>query len=66
MSRIALLDVNMLVALFEHVMAHPGEFLDTTSDEPADRLAIDFIAGMTDRYALNLYAKLFLPRPWVS
>ena len=24
----------------------------------------DFIAGMTDRYALNLYPKFFLPQPW--
>lgn len=26
--------------------------------------AADFIAGMTDRYALNLYEKMFLPKPW--
>lgn len=26
--------------------------------------AADFIAGMTDRFALNLYSQLFLPRPW--
>jgi dGTPase len=26
--------------------------------------AADFIAGMTDRYALNLYEKIFLPKPW--
>ena len=55
---------KMLVALFEYVTAHPAEFLDTTSDEPVERLAIDFLAGMTDRYAMNLYAKLFLPKPW--
>lgn len=32
-----------------------------------DRLEIsvaDFVAGMTDRYAMNLYHKLFLPQPW--
>jgi dGTPase len=55
---------KILTVLFEHVVAHPGEYLDTTRDEPVERLAIDFIAGMTDRYALNLYAKLFLPKPW--
>jgi len=55
---------KILVALFEYVVAHPGEFLDVRSEEPVERLAIDFIAGMTDRYAMNLYAKLFLPRPW--
>ena len=26
--------------------------------------ASDFIAGMTDRYALSLYEKVFLPKPW--
>ncbi len=24
----------------------------------------DFLAGMTDRYAMNLYQKLFFPQPW--
>lgn len=28
------------------------------------RAACDFVAGMTDRYALELYNKVFLPRPW--
>jgi len=36
------------------------------SEEPVERLAIDFIAGMTDRYALNLFSELFLPRPWIA
>ena len=54
-----------LTALFEHVTANPGDFLSTTSDEPVERLAIDFIAGMTDRYAINLYERLFVPRAFV-
>ncbi len=29
-----------------------------------ERVVTDFVAGMTDRYALNLYAELFLPSPW--
>lgn len=55
---------RILTELFEYVKAHPGSFLQTTVGEEVDHLAIDFIAGMTDRYAMNLYAKLFLPRPW--
>ena len=32
---------------------------------PGDhRQVCDFVAGMTDRYALDLYQKLFLPKPW--
>ena len=29
-----------------------------------EREVCDFIAGMTDRYALDLYQNLFLPKPW--
>jgi dGTPase len=57
---------KILVAIFEYVIAHPEEFLDTASGEPVERLAIDFIAGMTDRYALNLYERLFMPRKWAT
>lgn len=28
------------------------------------RLVCDFIAGMTDRYALDMYGHIFLPKPW--
>ncbi|BEQ15763.1 deoxyguanosinetriphosphate triphosphohydrolase [Desulfoferula mesophila] len=28
------------------------------------RAAADYIAGMTDRYALNMYQSVFLPHPW--
>ncbi|WP_457573323.1 deoxyguanosinetriphosphate triphosphohydrolase [Desulfolithobacter sp.] len=28
------------------------------------RLVCDFIAGMTDRYALDLYTHIFMPQPW--
>lgn len=56
---------KILTALFEYVVDHPLEFFGE-EDEPVERLAIDFVAGMTDRYALNLYARLFLPRPWAD
>lgn len=39
-----------------------GEVPPGSSEEQA---VCDFIAGMTDRYALHLYDKLFLPRPWM-
>jgi len=29
-----------------------------------ERAACDFVAGMTDRYALDLYKNIFLPKPW--
>jgi dGTPase len=55
---------RILTELFQYITANPQEFLDLGSSEPVDRLALDFIAGMTDRYAMSLYSRLFLPRPW--
>lgn len=34
-------------------------------DETYERIVCDFIASMTDRYALDLYSKTFLPSPLV-
>ncbi len=56
---------KMLTALFEHVTKNPDLYLERIGEEPVERLAVDFIAGMTDRYAINLYTKLFLPKPWM-
>ena len=46
----------------------PQEFLDhrTLEDEGLDAAARDFLAGMTDRYAVSLYEQLFVPKPWVE
>lgn len=55
---------RILTELFQYVMANPEPYLDLASGEPVERLALDFTAGMTDRYAMNLYAQLFLPKPW--
>ena len=56
---------GLLTTLFEYVTLHPNEFFGDSSDEPVERLAIDFIAGMTDRYAINLYERLFVPKAHV-
>ena len=34
--------------------------------EGLDAAARDFVAGMTDRYAVSLFEQLFIPKPWVS
>ncbi len=45
--------------LFEEEMVHKRREI------PYERTVCDFIAGMTDRYAQNLYERLFLPSPTV-
>ena len=59
---------GILGGLWEKVRARPGDFLDagTLEQEGLDAAARDFLAGMTDRYAVNLYEQLFIPKPWVS
>ncbi|HKB11454.1 MAG TPA: deoxyguanosinetriphosphate triphosphohydrolase [Vicinamibacterales bacterium] len=57
---------GILSGLWEKVRENPHEFLDqrTIDDEGLDAATRDFIAGMTDRYAVNLYEQLFIPKPW--
>ncbi len=41
-----------------------GSGIDYPPDTPRHRRVCDFIAGMTDRYALDLYTQIFFPKPW--
>lgn len=36
------------------------------SKKMMERLAFDFLAGMTDRYAISLFEELFIPTPWAA
>jgi dGTPase len=59
---------GILGGLWDKVRERPSEFLDPTilEREGLDAAARDFLAGMTDRYAVQLYEQLFIPKPWVS
>lgn len=59
---------RMLRDLYDYFMhnekalvAHGGRLRE---NESLDRSVVDFIAGMTDRFATKLYHEIFLPRPW--
>jgi dGTPase len=57
---------GILSGLWEKVRERPAEFLDTRTieSEGLDVAARDFIAGMTDRYAVRLFEQLYIPKPW--
>jgi dGTPase len=59
---------GILGGLWEKVRQQPERFLDlrTVEAEGLDAAARDFVAGMTDRYAVRLYEQLFIPTPWVE
>ena len=59
---------GILGGLWEKVREQPAAFLDTriVESDGVDIAAKDFVAGMTDRYAVSLYERLFIPKPWVG
>ena len=56
----------ILSGLWEKVRERPREFLDprTVDTEGLDAATRDFVAGMTDRYAVRLFEQLYIPKPW--
>ncbi len=54
--------------LFEHYVRHPDampdDFRAALTDEPVERVAADYVASMTDRYALACFETLWIPRFW--
>jgi dGTPase len=59
---------GILGGLWEKVHERPADFLDKeiVATDGVDAAARDFVAGMTDRYAVDLYERLFIPRPWAE
>jgi dGTPase len=53
--------IGLLHALVEHHLAHPGEIPQTYRQDSAALVVqvADYVAGMTDRYALATYARVF-------
>ena len=59
---------GVLQALIEHY-AHgvdrlPDSYREIARRDGQAQAACDYIAGMTDQFALDLYRELFLPKSW--
>lgn len=59
---------GILGGLWEKVQQRPDDFLDPGAIERdgLDMATKDFLAGMTDRFAVSLYEQLFIPKPWAG
>ncbi len=59
---------GLVIRMFEYYVQHPDElpeeFAAIREKEGVPRAVCDYIAGMTDNYALEMYHKLFIPRSW--
>ena len=59
--------IGLVRSLFGYYLDHPEEMPEEyhrSADDLPTRVA-DHIAGMTDRYALRTYERLFLPQGWL-
>ena len=59
---------ELLVKLFEYYVKHPEKmpqmYLRNVENEGVERCVCDFVSGMTDRYAIETYQELFVPKVW--
>jgi dGTPase len=60
----------MIELLYRHFMNHPEQLpadllrINQERSEPIERAVVDYIAGMTDRFALKVFNDLYVPRTW--
>lgn len=60
--------MEMLTRLFEYYSDHPEKlpefYRQNIEQEGVGRCVCDFISGMTDRYAIETFQTLFVPKVW--
>lgn len=62
--------VNMIINLYGYYMDHiellPEQYLVmiTEKGETKERVVCDYIAGMTDSYAVKKFQEYFIPESW--
>lgn len=58
----------VVTRLYEHFVEHPQEMPDEyqiiLERSDAQRAVCDYISGMSDRYAVTTYERLFVPKSW--
>ncbi|MBR2353863.1 MAG: deoxyguanosinetriphosphate triphosphohydrolase [Clostridia bacterium] len=59
---------EMLIRLFDHFVSHPEGMPElyrrNCETEAVERCVCDFLSGMTDRYAIEIYSGLYIPKVW--
>ncbi len=60
--------IGLLCSLYEYYLSHPGEmpklYVSGIERDGVARCVCDFIAGMSDRYAIETYKEIFIPKVW--
>lgn len=61
---------NLLMVLYEYYLGHieelPLEFTELiNSGEHKERVVCDYIAGMSDQYAVTVFKNIYMPKQWL-
>ena len=64
LSKVELILTSLYKYYLEHPEEMPGIYKEIEKEEGIHMAVKDLISGMTDRYALNKYDDLFVPKSW--
>ena len=57
--------VRLVQELYRYYMENPGEIsANIDQEEEKEQKIIDYIAGMTDIYAIRKWQEINIPKPW--
>ena len=58
----------VLTRLYRHFSENaddlPTDYMQIALQEGAERAACDYVAGMTDRFAVDVFSRLYIPQSW--
>lgn len=59
--------IGVLTSLFKYFIDHPSELPKEHSIvfDPLETRVVDYLAGMTDHFAIKTFEQLFIPRAWI-
>ena len=59
---------DILKQLYEYYISHPdkipADFRPQLDFDGMERTVCDYIAGMTDHYAITVYSDIYIPKAW--
>ncbi|MBI5527049.1 MAG: deoxyguanosinetriphosphate triphosphohydrolase [Deltaproteobacteria bacterium] len=61
---------RIIEELYRHFMADEARFhaeygQNASPSDTLERSVVDYLAGMTDRFAVSMFETIFMPRPWM-
>ncbi len=55
---------SVMRGLYEYYKENPGEIPEITDPSDIERNVLDYIAGMSDRYAIYIFKQIYIPASW--